>query len=203
MSFHVLFKTTCKVNSRVYYGIHMTNDIFFGTDMATDFYIGDTADIAADAARYGKNAFVVESIHAYDDADKAHAALAEIRKKLPPNAYNTRHSAAKMGNDYALGAVRSLEVRQRISEVTSGENNPMYGKKHKNDTIQQMSEFRKQMLWINNGLEEQQIPKSDPIPTGWSKGRKPKKIAKNVIAAANSMSAATESANQSDTDSSK
>lgn len=48
----------------------------------------------------------------------------------------------------------SKETALKIGKANSGENNGNYGK-----------------IWINNGLESIRIFQSDPIPTGWVKGR--------------------------------
>lgn len=41
------------------------------------------------------------------------------------------------------GKQRSLETREKISKVTSGENNPMFSRKHSEETKQKMREARK------------------------------------------------------------
>ena len=195
MSFYILFKTTCRVNQRVYYGIHKTMDIFFGTTESSDPYVGDTTDINEDLSKYGRKAFIVETIHAYDDETKAHVALRDIKKKLPPNAYNTNYAACKMGNEYALGVVRSDETKARMSAAVLGDKNAFYGKKHNDATKEVLSEYRKQMKWITDGSAEQQIVKGDAIPDGWKLGRKPRRSALEVIAAGNANVIAAGNAN--------
>ena len=75
------------------------------------------------------------------------------------------------------GKVLSEETRKKISENhydISGENNPMYGKKHTPETIQKLREkakSRPKRFWINNGIEEKLITVDENIPMGYNKGR--------------------------------
>jgi group I intron endonuclease len=76
-----------------------------------------------------------------------------------------------------LGKELSEETRKKISENhhdISGENNPMYGKKHSPETIEKMKEKAKnrpKRFWINNGIEEKLITIDESIPMGYNKGR--------------------------------
>lgn len=172
--FYILYKTTNLVNYRVYCGIHIAHDPFFGTEMSTDTHIGDTQEIREDLIRYGRNSFIVEAIHAFSDYESAAKALNTILPKLPANSYNAANARGKAlkGNQNSLGVVRSEEYKERKREQTTGELNPFYGKQHSAETKQSLSQFRASLMWINNGVAEKQQPKFDPIPAGWQKGRK-------------------------------
>lgn len=75
------------------------------------------------------------------------------------------------------GKVLSDETRKKISENhydISGENNPMYGKKHSPETIEKLKEKAKnrpKRFWINNGIEEKLISIDENIPMGYNRGR--------------------------------
>lgn len=76
-----------------------------------------------------------------------------------------------------LGKKLSEETRKKISENhhdISGENNPMYGKKHSPETIEKLREkakIRPKRFWVNNGVEEKLITIDESIPIGYNKGR--------------------------------
>lgn len=76
-----------------------------------------------------------------------------------------------------LGKILSEETRKKISENhhdISGENNPMFGKKHSPKTIEKLRERAKnrpKRFWINNGVEEKLIMIDESIPMGYNKGR--------------------------------
>jgi group I intron endonuclease len=76
-----------------------------------------------------------------------------------------------------LGKILSEETRKKISENhynISGENNPMYGKKHSPETIEKMREKaknRSKRFWINNGIDEKLISIDEQIPMSYNKGR--------------------------------
>ena len=170
---YFLYKTTNRVNGRIYFGIHYTEDVFFGSESTSDYYCGDTEDIREDLRRYGRDAFLVEGIHAFHDRESANRAMQQFLVGLPPNSYHTNsRSASLMGNQNALGAVKTEEAKAKISEKTKGEKNPFYGEKHTEETKKALKEFRKGIKWINNGIDEKQILKEDAVPDGWSLGRK-------------------------------
>lgn len=68
-------------------------------------------------------------------------------------------SKKKYPNGTFYGKKHSTETKQKISSVTSisqlGEKNSQYG-----------------TMWITNGVANSKIKKTDPIPLGWTKGRK-------------------------------
>ena len=73
----------------------------------------------------------------------------------------SEHTSLHMkGNKYNSGKHLSAEHKRKISEATKGKNNPMYGKKHRDDTKKKMSEKQKGennqaygKHWYNNGEE--------------------------------------------------
>jgi len=76
-----------------------------------------------------------------------------------------------------LGKILSEETRKKISENhhdISGENNPMFGKKHSAETIKKLKERAKnrpKRFWVNNGVEEKLISIDEQIPIGYNSGR--------------------------------
>ena len=78
---------------------------------------------------------------------------------------------------YNIGRILSEETRKKISENhhnISGENNPMYGKKHSPETIEkikQKQKNREKRVWINDGKKETCISINEKLPQGFSYGR--------------------------------
>lgn len=173
---YIVFKTTNLVNGRVYFGIHKTDDPFFGSEMYFDGYVGDTKELNEDLKRFGRRAFAVEGIESFWQRDQAERILNNILiNGNPPGSYHTNaRSESHKGLKNALGAVRTEEFKAQLSEKHSGEGNPFHGKEHSPDTKTKLSEFRASMMWINDENTERQIPKAEEIPSGWVRGRLPR-----------------------------
>jgi hypothetical protein len=86
---------------------------------------------------------------------------------------------AKLGDNHpARKNGRSQEFRDKVSKTLTGTrrgiDNPFYGKKHTEETIQKMREIaykRKPKKWICSEHETKMIPIDDPIPDGFQPGR--------------------------------
>jgi hypothetical protein len=184
MKLHILYKSTNRVNGKVFWGVHETHDIFFGTAESCDSYCGNTTEILADLKTMGRGAFVVESIQAFTDSEQALEHLRRYVANAPANSYHvkkdyTPQRLAAIGNEYARGLVHSEETKKHLSEISKGSSNPNYGNKYSEETRTQMSEFRKSLCWVHNkstGVEKQ-IEKDSIIPRGYVLGRAPKRKA--------------------------
>ena len=169
---YFVYKTTNLVNKRIYFGMHYSSDIFFGTQEYIDGYIGNTIEMNSDLKQYGRKAFLVQSFEAFTDRAHAERLLSSLIANAPPGSYHTNaRSEAQKGLQNALGTVRSEEFKAAASERTIGEGNPFYGKQHSTKTKSVLSDYRAQMIWINNNIIEKQIAKSDNIPDGFERGR--------------------------------
>jgi hypothetical protein len=169
---YIVYKTVCLVNGRVYFGIHRTDDPFFGSESYFDGYVGDTLDINRDLKQFGRKAFHVDGIEAYTDRSTAERRLEPFVSSAPVGSYHTNvRSESQKGLQNALGAVRSEEFKQAAAERVKGENNPFYGQKHSEDTKTRLKEHRAGVIWINDLSVEKQIQKDAEIPDGWQRGR--------------------------------
>lgn len=155
MKLYFVYKTVNLVSRREYIGIHESHDLFFGTPESHDDYIGNTIDLARDLKKYGRKAFYVEAIHAFPLEHDARKYLEKLLKDQLPGSYN--------------------DLPKRPTEnyraMSLGEKNSFFGKKHSAETLNVLSEYRKGMRWINNGVSVRQIGRDDPIPEGWVAGR--------------------------------
>lgn len=115
----------------------------------------------------------------------------KISEKLTGREFSD--STRKKMSKSQKGKKRSEEFCRRRSELTSGENNPMYGKghlisgennpmygrKHSYETRKKISEkgsgknhSQYGTMWITDGNTAKKIKKDELIPPGWRKGRK-------------------------------
>lgn len=108
------------------------------------------------------------------------------RKLKPRTKLHRQHlSASLKGKRSWLGLKHKPESKQKISltriekELAKGENNPMYGKNHTEDSKRMMSQTKKAKrvgvgrVWYNNpeNGEEKHFPPSEPPSLPWVKGR--------------------------------
>lgn len=62
--YHIVYKTTCLVNGKVYIGVHSTNNI-------DDDYIGSGTALIAAIKKHGRNNFEREILHVVSSRDEA------------------------------------------------------------------------------------------------------------------------------------
>ncbi|CAB4124231.1 Nuclease associated modular domain 3 [uncultured Caudovirales phage] len=158
MRLYFLYKTTNLRDERVYHGIHLTDDLYFGTPNSVDTFCGDTAEIRSILKLHGRQVFHVETICAYPIEEDANKHLDKLLKTRDANSYNRV-------------IVRTPEQRARTSEVNLGEKNPFYGQKHSDKTKGNLSSYRKSVRWITDGVTERQIGAHDDVAPGWRRGR--------------------------------
>jgi len=166
LKMYFLYKTTNRVNGRVFYGVYASEDIFFGTEFAEDKYCGQNAELMRDVKALGRHNFSVEALHAFPIEAAAHLALERYSPK----------SDYKHGN---IGAQFEQSRRDKISAALKGERNGSYGVKPSEETRKKISIQKGGTRWINDGERSRQIPKGDPTPEGWNDGR-PKSLAEKV-----------------------
>jgi hypothetical protein len=178
MKLNFVYKAVCRTNGKVHYGIHATEDPFYGTPHATDHFVSNNAELLKDIKQYGRDAITVESLQAFPSMDDATKLL---KHYAPHRTYKHGNTEAQLGNKNALGTALSDVTKQKMSDAVKGEKNPFYDKQHSSQTLAELSVFRAQMKWINDGTAEKQIIKGDTIPKGWTLGRvKSKRSAKKT-----------------------
>jgi len=166
------------VNKRVHFGVYASDDLFFGTADSKDPFIGNNRELLEDLQRYGRNNFRMEVIHAFPTLEEANRALARFSSE---KTYRHGNSESMLGKQNSLGVVRSEETKRKMSDAKRKENNPRYGKEISKETRELLSINRANLRWINDGREEKQIAKTDPILDGWKLGRKPRRKAKDLL----------------------
>ena len=95
--YYIIYKTTCKVNNKIYVGQHKTNDI-------NDSYIGSGSLIREDIAKFGKHMFSREILFECKDSKE----LDEREKEIVDEDFIKRDDTYNVqiggcGFDYTLG----------------------------------------------------------------------------------------------------
>lgn len=134
MKEHYIYKTTCTINNKFYYGSH------FGE--TNDTYLGSGKDLKKDIEKYGRDKFINECIEICEDEDELCEKEREyiLNNIKNPLCYNKNIVSAK--NHHCVE-----ETRKKMSENHAdfnGENHPMFGKSHS-------AESRKKMSKSHNG----------------------------------------------------
>lgn len=146
--FHIVYRTTCIVNNKIYIGKHSTN-------ILDDGYLGSGDLILAAIKKYGKENFIREILFIFqtekDALDKEEELVTENFVSRDDN-YNialgggnpTRgrklsdETRRKMSNS-KKGVSRSEELKKIMSEVNKGYRNPMFGKLVSEETRKKLS----------------------------------------------------------------
>lgn len=148
--YHIVYKTTNKINGKVYYGVHSTNII-------NDNYIGSGKLLKKAIKKYGKENFIKEILEVFKTRKEASKFENIIVNELIINDNN--YYNLKTGGDNGfispniskskLGISRSIEVKKKISDTINGRiKNGTWivnfkGKNHSLETKKQQSERMK------------------------------------------------------------
>jgi len=183
--YHYIYKTTCCLTKRYYYGMHSTSNL-------DDGYLGSGSNLGKSIKKYGKENHDKEIIEYLNDRISLKKREAEIiNEEMLKDPLCMNLSKGGNGSNYTLGLISVKDKNGNTMSVSI--NDPRYlngelvgifkNKKHSNETkrkiglsnsLKQKGEFNSQYgtCWITNGIENKKIHKSDNIPEGWSLGRK-------------------------------
>ena len=182
---YFLFKYVNLVLQREYWGVHATDDLEWATTHARDRWVPNVKDIKDDLLKTGPNSYIIHVIHCFPIEADANRALQRHLETAPADpALNYNKALNNKLAEGRTGTIQSAETRLLISKATTGEKNPFYGKKHNTKTINTLKEYRKTQRWINNGIQELQVPVGTELPEGWVYGRSPtisKKVSEAMV----------------------
>lgn len=174
-----IYITTNTVNGRKYIGQKKSNK-FLG-----DRYLGSGVHLTNAIKKYGREIFTVDLIEwcdTYEDINE--------RERYWISYYNAVDSSDFYNESYGgqdvspmKGKKRSKKSREQQSQAITGKNNPFYGRKHSEETIQKIKDNMPDLsgennpiygkIAINNGLSIKFINPcnvSDLINKGWKIG---------------------------------
>ncbi len=196
MSFHCVYRISDVSNGRYYYG-------YKSCDIDPELVVGITYFSSSSDSEFIEKQKNFPELFRYKivfrSSDRESAMLREIRLHSMfdvgrnPRFYNkaTQSSSGFISTlkgrtyDDIFGEERSREIKKmrsdqfkqsRDKQISSGVPNPMYGRKHKEESIQKMRERNKSprrgSFWITNHKENRKIHGHYVIPYGWELGRK-------------------------------
>lgn len=168
---YVIYKTTCKINSKIYVGQHKT-------EILEDGYLGSGKLIRRAVEKYGKENFereILEIVHTFQDARVREEHYIELYESTNPNiGYNitkfawggqplTEEAKQKISRKLK-GRKLSTETKQKLSKPK-----PERTVEHKEN----MSKSRSGKSWYHNPLtnESKCFSKLEFVPDEWIKGR--------------------------------
>jgi group I intron endonuclease len=143
---YILYKTSNKINGKIYIGVHKTEDI-------NDGYLGSGKGILDALKKYNKNDFAREVLYTFESEEemyKKEAEIVDIEFIKRADTYNQALGGDLGGttgwsnwNNAPIDIRFSKNTRKKISDACSGELNGFYGKKHSKKTKDYLSLVRK------------------------------------------------------------
>ena len=147
--FHLVYQITNLVNGKVYVGKHSTKDPY-------DNYMGSGLEIGRAIKKYGIENFTKEILFCFDKESDAFLKEGELVTQEFVNrddTYNMIVGGKGFSSEDIIGEKNpmygkkhSQETKAKMSEQhwnCSGEKNPMYGKKHSQETKEKMTKAKK------------------------------------------------------------
>lgn len=110
--YHIVYKTTCLVNGRYYIGCHATDDL-------NDGYLGSGPELKKDIARFGKSAFVRETLYECSSLKEAALKEREVANRdvvNDPNCYNQQIGGGVRGVKLGRSEEALEHERRRFHE---------------------------------------------------------------------------------------
>ena len=140
--FHTVYETTNLINGKYYIGKHSTSD-------PNDDYLGSGTTLNRAVKKYGIENFSKTILAIFNTEQEAldyEEILVTIEFIKSNNNYNLVVGGGCFGsgdNHPLFGKTHSNETKKKMSDSLKGENNPLFGKTHSNETKKKMSEANK------------------------------------------------------------
>lgn len=197
--FHIIYKTTNKLDGKFYIGAHSTSDL-------DDGYLGSGKYLRRAIRLYGRENFTREVLYTYKTKEEMFAKEAELVTEdfiAMNNTYNLKRGGSG-GNPGIVGAfsgrshsegskekIRRAALNQKVSDKTRAKMSQNNSLKNNPETRKKLSEsltgrtcseeHRKNVakanigkVLVNNGMIAKRVHEDDLpkyINEGWSKGR--------------------------------
>ena len=187
MKKHFIYLTTNLVTNERYIGKH------FGE--LDDSYLGSGIILQRAIQKYGKQNFKRDILYISKDADENNLKEQEFIKAFNAVEDRTFYNISKGGDGgnifHCLPLEQQEQIKKALSVKFSGENNPMYGKHHSEETKEklrkidksytQTEEYRKNMSKVTSGEKNGMYGKhhTEESKQKMSDAKKGEKIGKN------------------------
>jgi len=109
--YNIIYKTTNKVNKKIYIGVHSTPDL-------NDGYLGSGKHLKLAINKYGSDSFTREILHIFETPEEAYRKESEIVNESFVNRKDT-YNLKTGGNSFGDGR-HSEEAKRKISKANSG-----------------------------------------------------------------------------------
>lgn len=198
--YHFIYKTTCRVTSKYYYGMHSTDDL-------EDGYVGSGKYLWYSINKHGKENHIIERLEFFDSREILKEKEKEIVNEQLINdplcmnlqiggggGFVSLEAARKGGQNSMKNYWANKDNVKKHKESRSNMFKQLWKEKkfiHNDRTGSKQSDETKQKIgsknsihqkgsgnsqygkcWITNGKESKKIYKGDLIPDGWRLGRK-------------------------------
>ena len=187
--FGYVYETTNLVNGKKYIG-RCKSEIFLG-----EKYLGSGLILNEAISKYGKENFkvrLVDTAESDSELNSKEEYYIDLYDAVSnPEYYNLRRGGLrgpgrKMSEDrkgsqnsnYGNRWTQSEELKQRHRELSSGTNNPMYGRHHSEESKLKNRLSNQDKKWINNGLVNKTCKINEVesyLKDGWKLGMLPRK----------------------------
>lgn len=192
-----VYQITNEINGKIYIGRHACSDRCSHKRNGVCLYMGSGIILKEAKQKYGIENFSKKILHVFDNADEMNAKEFELvdaefvaredtynlcpggrgpgKGKIVTQETRERMSAAFKGRMYSEKTRSRMSSSAKIRQT--GETNSFHGKKHRTETLEQMSNRQKEISpargssWWNNGEKNLKIQKGNSAPDGYVRGR--------------------------------
>ena len=177
--YHFIYKTTCSVNGKFYYGMHSTDNL-------DDGYIGSGTQLWHSIKKHGIENFKLEILEFCPDREALKKREAELitedmlQDQMCMNlalggngGYGNeaqKHAFTRAGQ-IAMMKTKDHSTCNRKSALTRKESDPDHLRNIQKKATEAAKNINSKMMWITNGTLNRKILKETVIPDGWNKGR--------------------------------
>ena len=123
--YNIIYKTTNKVNNKIYIGVHSTPDL-------NDGYLGSGKHLKLAINKYGSDSFTREILHIFETPEEAYRKESEIVNESFVNRKDTYNLKPGGFGGSEKGRTVSDKTRKLLSDAATGKKLPPRSDDHRN-----------------------------------------------------------------------